>query len=402
MTFTRAQETLLALIAESLFGQPFTPTSDTDWSGVYAESRAQAVTLLAFQKQRELPLEAEQSQKIEQALQKHTLLNVRNFQNHAHLHRLMTEAGISYCVLKGIASAHYYPAPLTRAMGDVDFYVSPADADRTRQVLEADGFTADEKEQTHHQVFRKPGMHYELHREVAGVPEGRAGEMIRGYLADLTDCATPVFDEFVTYRNPSPFHHGLIMLLHMQHHLLSEGIGLRHLCDWAVFVGSLPEEEFTALFAEKLQAVGLWRFAQTLSLAAFRGIGLPKASWMGEDADLADALLEDILLGGNFGRKQAGRNYEGMFISNRGKNGVKKGRLRQGFASLNRIVRWFWPIAERVPILYPIGWIFFPIRYLFRVLTGKHKAVSVVEIFENSGKRKELYGKLKLYEMNEE
>ncbi len=402
MTFTPAQQTLFALIAENLFGHPFTPVPDACWSEVYAESRAQAVTMLAFQNYKSLPLEGELSQKLEDVLQKHTLQNIRNFRSHAHLHRLMTEAGISYCVLKGIASAHYYPSPLVRAMGDVDFYVSPADTERAEQVLADDGFTPDAREQVHHQVYRRPGMHYELHREVAGVPDGRAGEIIRDYLADLSEFAVPTFDEFVTYQNPSPFHHGLIMLLHMQHHLLSEGIGLRHLCDWAVFACNLPEEEFTALFAEKLRAVGLWKFAQTASLAATRHLGAPCRDWMGEDSDLADALMADIVAGGNFGRKDHNRSYEGMLISNRGKDGVKKGRIRQGFASMNRIVRGFWPIAAKLPLLYPFGWIFFTLRYLVRVLLGKRKAPSAIRTIENSGKRKELYGRLRLYEIEEE
>lgn len=402
MIFTRAQQVLLALIAENLFGQPFTSVPDIDWTEVYTESRAQAVTLLAFQNYKEIPLDEAFSHKLEETLSKHTMRNIRNFQSHAYLHRLMTDAGVSYCVLKGIASAHYYPSPLLRAMGDVDFYVSPADRERAEKALEADGFVADTREQVHHLVFRKPGMHYELHREVAGVPEGKAGEIIRGYLADLSDCSSPCFDEFVTYQNPSPFHHGLIMLLHMQHHLLLEGIGLRHLCDWAVFVNALPDQAFLEMFEKKLRAVGLWKFTQTVSLAASRCIGLPRQSWMGEDTLLADALTEDILTGGNFGRKTAGRSYEGMFLSNRGKIGVKKSRIRQGFESLNRIVRTFWPIAAKLPILYPIGWVFFTLRYFFRVLTGKHKAVSVIKIFENSGKRKDLYSQLKLYEIEEE
>lgn len=402
MTYTRAQETLFALIAENLFGQPFLPLPDVDWAEVYAESRAQAVTLLAFQNYKSLPLEEELSRKLEDVLQRHTLQNVRNFKSHAHLHRLMTGAGISYCVLKGIASAHYYPSPLVRAMGDVDFYVSPADTERAEQVLAADGFTPDAREQVHHQVYRRPGMHYELHREVAGVPDGRAGEIIRGYLADLGESAIPAFDEFVTYQNPSPFHHGLIMLLHMQHHLLSEGIGLRHLCDWAVLVNALPETEFTALFEKKLRSAGLWTFAQTVSLAASAYLGLPRQGWMGEDADLAHALMADIVAGGNFGRKDHARSYEGMLISNRGKDGVKKGRIRQGVGSLNRIVRQYWPIAAKLPILYPFGWIFFSLRYLFRVLIGKRKSLNAIKTFENSGKRKELYSRLRLYEIEEE
>lgn len=402
MTVTQAQQTLFKLIASNLFGQKFTPDPDTDWAEVYDESRVQAVTLLAFQNFKDLPLDKELSCQVEEALYKHTVKNILNFRGHAHLHKLMTEAGIPYCVLKGIASAHYYPSPLIRTMGDVDFYIAPADAERTMHVLETDGFVSDSHEQDHHVVYRKPGMHFELHREVAGVPDGNVGQIVRDYLSDLTKSALSEVTEFVTCNHPTPFQHGLIMLLHMQHHLLSEGIGLRHLCDWAVFVNSFDANEFAALFESGLKNAGLWIFTQAVSLAASRWLGLTKHRWMGDDNELADALIADILEGGNFGRKKAGRNYEGMFISDRGKDGVGKSRVRQGIESMNRIVRSFWPVAAKLPIIYPFGWIYFTLRYFFRVLIGKHKAVSVVEIFENSGKRKELYSRLKLYETDKE
>ena len=44
--------------------------------------------------------------------------------------------------------------------------------------------------------------------------------------------AEEVLFEGEKIRIPAPFHHGLILLLHTVHHMLGEGIGLRHLCDW--------------------------------------------------------------------------------------------------------------------------------------------------------------------------
>ena len=402
MTYTRAQQVLFALIANALFDQPLPSLDEVDWREVYAESRAQAVTLSAFQNYKALPLDGEFRQWLEALLQKQTLRNVQNFQHHGYLHRLLTKAEIPYCVLKGISSAHYYRSPLSRGMGDVDFYVAPADLEKTAEALLADGFTADPRPQVHHRVYRKAGMHFELHYEVAGVPNGRAGEIVGEYLSDLTRNSTPTFDEFVTYQGPNPFHHGLILLLHMQHHLLSEGIGLRHLSDWAVFVHSFSSDEFVRLFAEKLRHAGLWVFAQTVSLAAALHMGLPRQAWMGEDDVLAEELLQDILAGGNFGRKDHARPYEGMLISNRGKDGVGKNRIVQGFSSLNRIVRSQWPVTAKCPLLYPIGWIYFPLRYFFRVLTGKRKSLNALQAYENSGKRQELYSRLQLYKIDEE
>lgn len=46
------------------------------------------------------------------------------------------------------------------------------------------------------------------------------------------------------------------MLLHVAGHLINTGIGLRHLCDWAVFVAKFSDEGFCEMFEDKLKAVG--------------------------------------------------------------------------------------------------------------------------------------------------
>lgn len=48
------------------------------------------------------------------------------------------------------------------------------------------------------------------------------------------------------------FHHGLVMLLHLFSHLTGARIGIRHLCDWALFLNSIEEKEFLKLFQEPI------------------------------------------------------------------------------------------------------------------------------------------------------
>ena len=54
----------------------------------------------------------------------------------------------------------------------------------------------------------------------------------------------------VEYMVPTAFHHGLVMLLHVAGHLINTGIGLRHLCDWAVFAAKFSDEEFCEMFED--------------------------------------------------------------------------------------------------------------------------------------------------------
>jgi hypothetical protein len=235
-----------------------------------------------------------------------------------------------------------------------------------------------------------------------GVPEGKPGEIILSYLSDIRETTFLLQNELVTCRLPSPFNHGLIMLMHLHHHLLCEGIGLRHLCDWAVFVNSFDEKEFQTVLRKPLEDRGLWCFARMLSLASALYIGLPEQSWMREsrtEDEVATALMRDILQGGNFGIKDRRRSFEGMFISDR-KNGGRQGRLRQAFALVNQRSREKWPVMRKYPILLPLGWIARLWGFLIHNLQRKKKgsAVSLTAAYRKSGERKELYACLRLYE----
>jgi hypothetical protein len=116
---------------------------------------------------------------------------------------------------------------------------------------------------------------------------------------------------------------------------------------------------------------------------------------MGEDRETATALLADILRGGNFGSKDRQKIYEGYFIADRKHRSVKRNRLLQAVASVNELVDSHWSLPKRLPILYPVGWLYFSVRFFFKCITGRRKANVVIAYF-SSKKRKELYDRLRL------
>lgn len=402
--FDLTQRTVFGLLAQTLFGVPYTPEPDVDWMAVYWESECQAVRLQTFANHHLIPvLPEELRQELRTYLSHAMLRNARIHAGHTRVHEMMTASGIPYVILKGAASASYYPDSLTRAMGDVDFFVDRVDFERALTALRQEGFEVFGEDHICHVVLKKGWLNLEMHFEPAGVPGGEVGERVRSYLKDIRERAVPLRSRLTTCLLPCDFHHGLIMLQHLQHHLLAEGIGLRHLCDWAVFVHHFRGNEFPDLFEDKLRAVGLWRLARLLSLAAVLYIGLPEQGWMCGDADdeeTARLLMKDIVAGGNFGRKDRQRFYEGMFISNRGKDGVGNNRVKEGLGALNRITRAKCPFTRKIPLLLPVGWIAVLIGYFFRnrernKTQGK---VSAVDAYQKSAIRQELYRKLRLYE----
>ncbi len=400
---TAAGRVLLSLVSHSLFNREAILPDKVEWGAVIKEADEQAVLPVALYSyvnirslEREYPA---LKSKMAGALSN----NVRVSYHHAKLSELMEANGIQYVILKGCASARYYPEPLCRAMGDVDFLVSPKDLTYAGQILEKEGFKQCKEKHLCHIIYKSSEAHLEMHFEPSGVPEGKAGDRVRAYLGDVFQTSVKAEVGGAEMRVPDDFHHGLILLLHTCHHLTGEGVGLRHICDWAVFANSLSDDRFCELFEEKLKAVGLWRFAQLLTQLSVKYLGMPAKEWAMREVDegLLRSMICDIFEGGNFGAKDSQRMNEAKIISNRGKNGVDDSLPmgKQLFLNMNNIVYLKWSAAKRYKILLPFGWIFFGTRHLFRIAVGKRASVNIKKTVEGAKERRELYKQFHLYEV---
>lgn len=393
---TLSQEILLILLSKSLFAR--TPEFvDGDWLEVLKEAKNQAVVQLAAQELDYTRLSIEESQAWEKAASADLANSVRIGYNHRLLHEWMTS--IPYVILKGAASASYYPTPVYRSMGDVDFLVKTEDLERAGKVLEEHGLKPWDQDHISHIVYRGPQMHYEMHFNIAGIPNGDAGDLVREYTKDLFQKTETKSIVSGVATLPSHFYHGLILLLHICHHLTGEGVGLRHLCDWAVFENSFSEDEFRELFEVKLKKLGLWRFAQILTRISIKYLGADERSWAIPDIQIVDALMDDILAGGNFGKKDKERSNQAYIISSRGKNGVGKTNLcAQFFISLNNVVYTRWNFAKKWKIVLPVGWLYFGIKHAVKIVKGERKKVHLSKMIRGAEKRRSIYKNLCLFE----
>ena len=312
---------------------------------------------------------------------------------HTWLHVVMASAGIPYCTIKGVTSAAYYPSPILRAMGDVDFIVRKEDLDRAEKAMEQVGCTRENYLHDHHHAFHKDGITIELHWEAPGVPEDKPE--VRKLLDDLIDKAV-MKDGCM---QASAFHHGLILLLHTAEHMINTGIGLRHLCDWAVFEASFSDEDFRGLFEEKLRAAGLWRFAQLLSLTSAKFLGSPRQTWMGDaEEELLTGIMEDILDSGNFGIKDNERINQAKLLTDRSSRSVKRtGALRQLGRAMTQKALFEWPPCKEHKILLPVGWLVVSARHIDRIRRGKRPKVHVRNMLIGAKKRREIYQEFQLF-----
>lgn len=324
--------------------------------------------------------------------------NVKVTEEHKTLHKLLSANDIGYVFIKGCASALFYPDPLLRTMGDVDLLVRECDIEKTAALLLANGFYTDDTddEKAGHISFHhsKTNIHVELHRRIIGIPDNAKGEKLKLLFADIFEKAVLENNE---YYRPCDFHHGLVILLHTAHHLTHTGVGLRHLCDWAVFVEKFTDSEFETLFKADLKATGLWQFAKILTRFAVKYLGCPEKEWCGKaEPQILESLLNDIFNGGNFGKKDNSRHQHLKYITDRSNTNRIKSPLNQLFTNIILKAKNEIGFVKKVPLLLPFGIICIAFKYLWLVLTGKRKMDNKT-LINAAFDRKELYDTFELF-----
>ena len=377
-------QVIFDLLSEALFNKN-ADVAYINIDDIFTEADAQEITPLIYgvlKKKGLLNNEKEKELRVE--LNKRIAKSNGIFITHVEVSKFLKE--IEHTTIKGVASAKYYEEPFSRIMGDVDVIVK--DFEKARELLRNNGFK-EGTESDNHIEFIKNSVSVELHHRIHGIPEGNS--CVNNLFEDLYEKSEKYSTIFGEVTIPSDFHHGLIMLLHMHTHINTTGIGLRHLCDWAVFANSFTENEFVNLFEEKLKNIGLWRFTRIISQACIN-IGLDYKTWMGQpEEELTDFIISDIVAGGNFGRKNKERNAALSLVP---KDIEKKSSpVVQYFKYAKKSIYRIWPWAEKNKILLPFAFVLYCFRILLRLVFGKSKIYNLKAGYD----RRDMFKKLNCF-----
>ncbi|MBE6529806.1 MAG: hypothetical protein E7680_04295 [Ruminococcaceae bacterium] len=397
----KEQTFLLALLSSAFDSGRAVPApdfSEKEWKAFIAESFYQAVGVLAFS------LCEPFMDRVPSDLYSHwnraiikTMGRNRNVAT-AQNELVALLGNRPYLILKGLASAAYYPNSTLRDFGDVDFLVEEKRQTEISELLCSNGYQSEGEGNDHHIVFKKPFCHLELHREPPGIPGGAAGDKIRSFFGKILETAVlQTLDAdylHAVFRAPASEMHGLILLLHMQHHMLEEGLGLRHLLDWGFYVAKTEKEPFwQEALLPLLKEVGLLTFAAAMTKTCAIYLGAPEPEFCRNiPDDLCAGVMEDIFALGNFGMKDRGRSHSAALTENDG-NSVRK---KSAFRVFHGIVTSKHPILQRAPILYPIFAVGEAFAYGFGALFGKRTRPS--KLFRSAKERKTLYNRLAIFQ----
>lgn len=395
---TLEQRVLIELLAGEISGEERLCEEElktVDWAEVLKEAKAQAVPLMAAEAVVKHKDNIPNYSDWENVAATAHAINVRTSYNEQKLNEIMK--GHSFIILKGMAAASYYPKPHERSIGDIDFLIDPAEKQEIEELLSKNGYKNWGYDHICHVVFNKGDAHLEMHFEIAGIPYGKPGETVRDFMKDAVKHSVTVKLADFSFPAPEDIYHGVIILLHMQHHMLGEGLGLRHICDWACYVQKTESMLFWAELLNLFEKIGILTYAKVVTKISSMYFHINCPEWAeSADEELCKDVMEDILMGGNFGRKDKVRAKSGMMISEHGKCGTKRGKLSNLFWTLHHSTAAAFPIVKKCPLLYPIFDSYRALIYL--VKTAKGERSSLVKLVPMAKQRKSVYDRLHLFE----
>ena len=400
MPSTEKKETkvLLALMAHEIFHREMEiDTSAVDWMSVLAEAGRHKVTALLYPTIREL------DRVPENAFNKACGMAIAVAQaSEAMLKRqreildLLEARQVPCAVLKGTSVAYLYSHPELRTIGDIDILVDEENLDEACKALQADGFAPSYTAEKH-LCLQKGAVWVEMHRMVSVFPESEKGRFTKQTMTDALRHTQEAEIGGVRFPMLSGAYQIIALLAHMEQHLATSGIGLRQVCDWAVTAHALRncfDGETLAL----LERCGLLRFAQIMTRLCEKHLGLPPCSWITDASDaLVDAMLADVLDGGNFQSQYTKRPFAAVLtdaydVSGKGRNSLFRNYIRY----LKKYLRQNEPWAKS-RLWLPVFGVFLPVRWGVRVLLGKRKQINLVHAVSMAREREKLLRELELY-----
>ena len=256
-------------------------TEGVSWRAVYELARKQGVLAIAFDglmqifeqdkafaKSFPLPLKLQwinASLSIEQRYE-------RQREVYTDLAERWAEQGIKTLCLKGLAFSTYYPVPNHRECGDFDCYLYD-DYAKGNDIARELGARVDEGMYKHSEIiYRK--MMVENHRFIVAVRGGKKMKKLHTLLDNIarTEGRKQLFDTKIEM--PSPMFNALFMSHHSLSHFLSEGIRLRHILDWALFLEKEQNNLDWGRFYALCEEFGMRKFIDCSTAIAVKYLGI--------------------------------------------------------------------------------------------------------------------------------
>ena len=329
------QNDVFELIKLSLWGEG-NPTVDLS---VYQEMKTQAIAALPAPVLSSLNLPPELMKEWRNVV----FQQIAYFANNQYVQSNLP-IDMPYVILKGTSAAQYYPHPEYRTMGDIDIITRREDYQSACETMLKNGWSETtsraDLERGRHRSFAKAGTIVEIHAFFASMNDVKKAKAFDDLvISNITE--NHILPDLIN---------GLVLLDHVNQHM-EQGIGLRQIIDWMMFVDKCLTDEMWADFERLVTLTGLKELAITTTRMCEMYLGLSAHKWcMNADEKISRSLMEYIMKCGNFGIKlnQTDTLYVSGFYQLRHPIMTIRELQQKGLENID---------IARKPILRPVAWI---------------------------------------------
>ena len=295
------------------------PLSSGEWQELYGQAQKQALLGICMYGISKLPKEQkpegqlywkwlavatqiqQQNRKVDEALKE--------------LAFLFDEHHVKYAVVKGQVASRYYPDPSFRQAGDIDFFVDRKDFARAKQLITAEwGATYEGTARHHHIEFEYKGIPFEQHHALIRLYD-KQNDNYWDRLVEKLYAIQKI--DAVAVSTLSPTLHSLYIFLHLYHHLLELGVGLRQFCDWAAILHACTHDIDHKAIRQHLKVLGMERAYRACGAILINNLGLSAEEFTYElnarDYRYAKRILEVVDYRGNMGKYNLKGGQHGMW-----------------------------------------------------------------------------------------
>lgn len=326
-----------------------------------------------------------------------TMRNQQNLQVQKLVLSQLAEVGIKCAVLKGSSVSICYDEPLLRTLGDIDVLVNPSDYDKAIEVLCGDEHEDESYEgHTFHYKYTLHGVPIEIHKQVSEYTSTEYGRIIEDKMSGaLENIVSKSIDEF-TFPCLSSEYQAATLLLHTQRHFFENRLPIKMLCDWAMFVRRVDLSEWNERVLPFVKDIGLEDFcnALTATVNEYLHAGCENKVTKTVTEKMTEFIILEFLNNGVIADKDSlSQNIASSCSQKMDKN---SGKIISLFMLINDIARNEFRLARVSRLFLPLFWVYIPLRYVVRFLTGKRTGISLNAFNETVERKGYIIKELKL------
>lgn len=257
--------TYLSLLQSGLWDKEAVINGSIDWKALMTLAQSQSTTSLICHAALQLEEDA-----VPATLQpKMQALLLKSINAHATANRTIArivsrlhEESIDPVLLKGQGIASYYPTPMLRQCGDIDLYVGKEKYAAACSIIRAmyEGAPHSSEPTNKHTEFDLGGgLSLEIHQYTEVLDKEKMNTSYQAFSdAGTRNGLVPIIFNGVSVNTPEPTFNAFYIFHHLWHHTIGMGIGLRQVCDWAVFLHTYADQLDKPRLESYLRAIHLW------------------------------------------------------------------------------------------------------------------------------------------------